>query len=558
MSEILSGIKVSNFHNLDETLRVSREIIDSLSPIALKELSGGNEHDLDKVINSVVAETHACLFGGLEGVNSQLGKFDNQSVYYLERLSETINDTLNQESLTYFLMNVLQDFELNWHHLEWADALQRYKYLCMIAARDHGKSYMMSNGYAAWRLYRYKKNSKRPDLSKLGKEGWIFSFSKTQGSRLLTTLKETIKDNPILNELLYPGSDGWAETKINCKNGARVIIGSAGESVRGAHPGWIVVDDFLKDNVLYSEEQRKKSKDYFHSVIMNMIQPMGQVVVIGTPFHEQDLYGDLKTKSGWHVREYPSIFPDGRILWRRRYDFKTLLEKKITQGTINFSREHLCRPISNDSTIFPFNVLQRSLLGGQNFCMVSNIESFPIKLDRVAIGVDLAISSSIGADYTVFVVGGVDSEENIWILEVVRLHGASYDEQISKLKSLNINFHPNLIQIETNGFQAMFGQMADKEGMPVVNEATTAKSKNDLKTGLPGLALLFERGKIKIPSADQRSKDMKDLMFSELSSITWTSNGLQATSGHDDIPMAMHQLVKGLMRFSGGFEFGWM
>lgn len=543
---------------LNEALRVSKELLETLPPEAIKEMCGGYEKDLDKLIQTIVTETYQCMFGGLHSAKSDIGKFSHSSIHYLDKLGSSVEELLVQESLTYFLMSVMPDFEMNWHHVEWAEAAQTYKYICMLAARDHGKSYFWSNGYAAWRLYRYKKTSKRPDLNKLGREGWLFSFSKTQGSRLLTTLKESIEEVPMLRERLFPGSnDGWAETKIRCKNGTKVIVGSAGESVRGAHPGWIVVDDFLKDNVLYSEEQRKKSIDYFHSVIMNMIQPGGQVAVVGTPFHAQDLYGDLKSKKGWHVREYPSIFPDGTILWGNRYDFATLYEKKSTQGTINFSREHLCRPITSDSSIFPYNILERSLIGSQHYSFVKNIESFPVKLERIGIGVDLAISSNIGADYTVMVVGGVDSEENIWILDMVRLHGATYDQQIGHLKTLNMNFRPSIIQIETNGFQAMFGQMAERENLPVMSAATTAKSKNDLKTGLPGLALLFERGKIKIPHGDQRSKDLKDLIFTEFSSITWTSNGLQATGSHDDIPMAIHQLVKGLDYRNTGFGFEW-
>ncbi len=891
------------FEELNEAFRVSKELIETLPPEAVKEMMGGYEKDLDLLLQSIVTETYQCMYGGLHAAKSQVGKFNPSSVHYLDKLTKSVEELLVQESLTYFLMSIMPDFEMNWHHVEWAESAQQYKYLCMLAARDHGKchgkgtkvrmfdgsiknieeikkgdlvmgvdstprevisthsgvdnlymikqskgddyvvnskhtltlihknrlskreevvdidlpelqkfstnwikerfrgfkvpielpekdlpiepyylglwlgdgnknntvittadeeivnylksyadriehkctkvksskyswrihnkggdnkgifsnkvlislseqkllfnkhipeiylrnsrknrlkllaglidsdgdkwcgsfhfnntnkilaeqvkdladslgfkakilmskddyenycvsisgnlyeiptllkrksvtreyketnnsnkipnhidgipisrisslqiesigvgeyfgitidgdsryvladgtvthnSYFWSNGYAAWRLYRYKKTSKRLDLNKLGREGWLFSFSKTQGSRLLTTLKESIEEIPMLRERLYPGTtDGWAETKIKCKNGTKVIVGSAGESVRGAHPGWIVVDDFLKDNVLYSEEQRKKSIDYFHSVVMNMIQPGGQVVVVGTPFHAQDLYGDLKTKKGWHVREYPSIFPDGTILWSNRYDFKTLYEKKETQGSINFSREHLCRPITSDSSIFPFSILERSLVGSQIYTMVKNIESFPVKLERVGIGVDLAISSNIGADHTVMVVGGIDAEENIWILDLVRLHGASYDQQIAQLKTLNFNFRPNVIQIETNGFQAMFGQMAERENLPVINAATTAKSKNDLKTGLPGVALLFERGKIKIPHGDQRSRDMKDLIFTEFSSITWTSNGLQATGSHDDIPMAIHQLVKGLDYRNTGFGFAW-
>lgn len=692
--------QATSFDRIQESLRVTQEIIENLSPKALIELNSGYENDRDKLLKAMITETYASMYGGVES-KSVMGKFSIEGVYYLDKLGETMEEILRVENFLYFLMSVMPDFELNWHHIEWCEMVQRYKYLNILAARDHGKcldpetpirmydgsikkikhivvgdkvmgpdsnlrtvlelhsgedemfkikqsrgddyivnsrhtltlfhnyvckvvdidiqellkiedyqntfkglqfarglsiqkshikiepigrgkyvgftcdgdhrfllgdgtvthnSYFWSNAEPAWRLYRYNKNSKRPEIGKLGKEGWLFSFSKTQATRLLTTLKETIEDNPILREKLMPErpSDGsWAETKIRCKNGAKVIVGSAGDSVRGAHPGWIRVDDFLKDNVLYSKQYREKSTAYFHSVIMNMIQPGGNVVVVGTPFHAQDLYGDLKTKSGWHYREYPSIFPNGKLLWRRRYDFKTLMEKRETQGTINFSREHLCRPITNESSIFPFHILERSLVGTKNICMAKNIESFPIRLVKVGIGVDLAISSSVAADYSVMVVGGVDEADNVWIVDYIRLHGASYNEQIAKLKSLNLAYRPHIVNIESNGFQAMFGDGANAEGLPVAKSTTTSKSKNDLKTGLPGIALLFERGKFKVPHGDKYSIDKKDEMFAEFSSITYTDKGLQATNGHDDIPMAVHQLIRGLS-YGTGFGVTWM
>lgn len=557
-TKIISG--GTPFDKIGEAFRISTEIVENLSPAALKQLHSGYERDLEVLLKAIMTETYLTLYGNVKDPYSTIGTISSGNLFYLEKLCETMDDVLKNESLLYFLMNVMEGFELNWHHMEWADMVQSHKYICCLAARDHGKSYFYSNGYAAWKLWRYNKDSKRKELSSLGREGWIFSFSKTQATRLLTTLKESIEDIPQLREKLFPGkSDGWAATSIKCKNGTKVTVGSAGESTRGAHPGWEVVDDFLKDNVMYSSEQRKKLTTYFHSVIMNMIQPGGQVIVVGTPFHSQDLYGDLRGKKGWHYREYPSIFPDGRLLWRRRYDFKSLMEKKETQGMINFSREHLCRPISSDSSIFPFTILQRALAGTQHICMVKNRESFPIKLKRWGIGVDLAISAKIGADYTVMVVGGMDEEDNIWIVNVVRLHGASYQEQISKLKMMNIAFKPDIIQIESNGFQQIFGELANaKENMPIINKPTTTKTKYDATTGLPGLALLFERGKVKIPHGDEYSVNIKDEMFAELSSITFTDKGLKATLGHDDIPMAMHQLLRGLSYGNNNFGFSFI
>lgn len=902
------------FDKIAETFRITTEIVENLSPAALKQLHSGYQSDLDKLMKAIMTETYATLYGGDKTAKSSIGTFNNEGIFYLEKLGETIDEVLTNENLLYFLMNVMDDFELNWHHIEWCDMAQAYKYICLLAARDHGKclapetpvrmydgsikkigeikvgdkvmgpdskcrvvlhihegedemfkikqsrgddyivnsrhtltllykrnkrssreeriedidlkdiqqlsgnwvreryrgfkvvveypersidiepyflglwlgdgskhntdvtnidkevinylkdyalrlgmkisrqanawkihnkgnletggvfnnkllkllrkyellplednisrkhipenylinsrenrlellaglmdsngnkwagglhfsnknlklilqvkdlcdslgfrtmvgkryyekydcyyygvsisgniheiptriprkstsleykqsvnsnkipnhidnlpisvisnikiepmgrgkyvgftcsgdqrfllgdgtvthnSFFWSNGYAAWKLWRYNKDSKRKELSVLGREGWLFSFSKTQATRLLTTLKDSIEEIPRLREKLYPGkNDGWAATSIKCKNGTKVTVGSAGESTRGAHPGWVAVDDFLKDNVMYSSEQRNKITTYFHSVIMNMIQPGGQVIVVGTPFHAQDLYGDLRGKKGWHYREYPSIFPDGRLLWHRRYDYKTLIEKKETQGMINFSREHLCRPVTSDSSIFPFSILTRALAGTQHICMAKNKENFPIKLKRWGIGVDLAISAMIAADYTVFVVGGEDEDGNIWIVNVIRMHGASYQEQIAKLKLLNTAFKPDIIQIESNGFQQIFGEIADAKGnMPIINKPTTAKTKYDPTTGLPGLALLFERGKIKVPHGDDYSVNVKDEMFAELSSVTYTDKGLKATLGHDDIPMAIHQLLRGLSYGNSNFGFSFI
>lgn len=537
-------------------MRIVLEIIENLDDASLQQLLGGSQNDIDVLLRNLVTETYASIYGESVGDKalSSLGSFDPNGGFYLDKLTNTVEETLRIESLTYFLISVMPNFEMNWHHVEWAEAIQTYKMLCILAARGHGKSYMFSNAYPVWRLYRYNKFSKRKDLSSLGREGYMFSFSKTQAVKLLRTVKETIDDNDILRDKLKPsGGDGWAETKIQLKNGTRIIVESAGASTRGAHPGWIVVDDFLKDNVLYSKDQRDKYTNYFHSVIKPMLEPGGQLIAVGTPFHSQDLYGDLRDKKGFHYREYPAIFPSGKLLWSNRFTLEHLLQEKDVLGSINFSREYLVRPITNDSSIFPFNILEKSLIGMTNYKMVNNLESFPIKFKRVAIGVDLAISANVGADFTVYAVLGLDDEDCIWILKVIRLHGRSYQEQIAHLKKLYVDFRPDIIQIESNGFQAMFSQAADSEGLPVHSDATTSKSKTDLKTGLPGIALLFERGKIKMPIGDKESRDMKDLIFAEFSSITFTNNGLQATNGHDDIPMAIHQGVKALDYRNTGF-----
>ena len=545
-----------------ECLKVVDEIIDGMDDSGILELMSGSGGDIDKVLDNLLSDTYQVLYTG----DTQI----DFAPRYTERLSESIEETLRCKNITYFITSVLPDFQLGWHHLEWGDLVHRHNKLCIEAARDHGKSYYFSNAYAAWQLYRYSKPkkmiySKRPSKSNSNR-GYLFSFSLQQSVDLMEILKGTIEGNDILRERLFPdsrNSGAWASTNIVCKNGARLTCKGFGSSVRGAHPYWIVVDDGLKDNVIYSQLQRQKSIDYFHSVIMNMLVPGGQIIVVGTPFHASDLYGDLKSKSkaatgsdkGWFVIEYPAIFPDGRILWSARWGFNDLMEKKTTQGNIIFSRENLCRPITNESSIFPLKILERSLLRMENYTLVRNRDDFPMKFNKVVVGCDFAISGNVGADYAVFTVWGVDDETGErWLLYFYREKGKTFHEQMQVLRGINVRFRPDTFVMEQNVMQQIFVQESDKQGLPVVGH-TTGIDKYDLKTGWPGLAIDFERGKIHIPIGDKYSQDVKDLIFTDLGSVAFTDHGLESVGEHDDISSSFWLAKLAANLITTGFKY---
>ena len=547
-----------------ECLNVVDEIIDSMDDRGIMELMSGSGGDIDKVFDNLMSDTYKVMFTGNPNIDF--------APKYTQRLSESIEETLRCKNITYFITSVLPDFQLSWHHLEWGDLVHRHNKLGIEAARDHGKSYYFSNAYPAWQLYKYSKPksmrySKRPSKSNSNR-GYLFSFSLQQSVDLMEILKGTIEGNDILRERLYPdsrNSGAWASTNIVCKNGARLTCKGFGSSVRGAHPYWIVVDDGLKDNVIYSQLQRQKSIDYFHSVIMNMLVPGGQIIVVGTPFHASDLYGDLKSKSktatgsdkGWFMIEYPAIFPDGRILWPQRWSFADLMEKRTTQGNIIFSRENLCRPITNESSIFPLKILERSLLRMENYILVRNRDDFPIKFNKVVVGCDFAISSNVGADYTVFTVWGVTDDRDMYLLHMYRESGKTFHEQMQVLRGINVRFRPECMVLEQNTFQQIFVQESDKQGMPVIGH-TTGIDKYDLKTGWPGIAILFERGKIHIPIGDKYSQDIKDLIFTDLGSVAFTDHGLESVGEHDDISSSIWLATLGANKLMTGFKYAFI
>lgn len=562
--------QTTTLNKLEETYSLAEEIMSNLDDLALGELLSGNGNDIDKLYDSMLGEIYEVLYGK-EGRT-----VEESNLFYLPNLAASVEENLRINNLNYFATSVLPNFEMNWHHVEWNNMIMNFKKLAIIAARDHGKSYLISHLYPIWKMYRYtsQKNLMTPnkDLA-LCERGFIITNEMELAKDLLEIIKGTIEESPILNERLKPKSrDDWGTIKIRCKNGARLGLKSYGSSFRGRHPHYIIVDDFLKDNVLYSEMQRKKAIDYFHSVIMNAIVPGGQVLVAGTPFHENDLYGDLKESmkrsmnskdpetraAGWRVFEYPSIYPDGRVLWEDRYTLKDLLMKREDQGNLRFSREHLVRPIVSDSSIFPYDILKNSVLNMDNFTLAKSRENFPMVFNRVVTACDFAMSSSVGADYSVFGTFGIDDMNRMWLMHFWREKGASYAQQLAVLKSINTNFRPDVMILEVNQMQRIFAEGATDSGLPVIPH-TTGTNKYDLEKGLPSVALIFERNAIKFPRGDEHSKNVSDLILSELSSVTWTDKGkLEGVGEHDDTAMMIWLASLGKNALTSSFGFGFL
>lgn len=551
------GTNTLDVTRLMEIQRVTEEVVENLDDYSLDFLLSGNESDVDVFLRILKEETGKALYGNKEIVSEG-------GIEYVSHLQETFEETLRIESFAYFLTSVFVDFDLNWHHIEWANMAQLYKKLCIIAARDHGKSYFWSNAYLIWKMYRYQNprkvlNKPRRELSLLSERGVLITNEMSLGRELLEMLKDNIESNDVLRERLYPDTkENWSKESIKCKNGARLQVKSYGTKFRGRHPAYAVVDDYLDDSALYSKDQREKFSNYFHSVIMNAVLKDGDVKVIGTPFHEKDLYGGLKTKKNWKLFEYPSIMPTGEVLWPQRYDLNDLLEKREDQGSIIFTREHLVKPVASNSTLFTHDLVLSATSGMDQYKLVKSRENFGKIFPLVVTGCDFAMSANVGADYTVFLTWGVEINGTMWLLHMWRVKGRKYGEQLAMLKAINRNFKPDVFMLETNQFQQIFADGAEEIGLPIFPH-NTGRDKHDLRKGLPSVVVRFERGKIKLPRGDQHSINQTDIIISELTSVAWTDKGLQGVGEHDDCPMAVWQSdLAARFILQGDFKLGFL
>lgn len=522
-------------------------IIERLPEKALNQLLEGYGNDVDTMLREMVYQSEKALYLGRT--------MDSESLSYVDNVKASMDNTLKILSLNYFITTMLPKFQLGWRNIEWSNLTQLYPWSCYLCARASGKSYQWSYAFILWRLWSYTRpTAYRQDTTDNAnrKETCYITNTFTLAKVQIAKVTEEIEANDLIKEKLNPyNKASIGETAIKTETGSTLHVRGKDSMIRGLHVGACLCDDMPDESSLYSDEQREKLKELLKGTIEPIVEPYGYFLVTGTPYSSapNELYQVLKADKRFYCFEYPILFPDGRPLAPDRYTFEQILDKKEELGTIVFNREYLVVPISDTSTIFPYEYLMRSIIGMETIRFASSIDDFPFKLTRVHIGVDFAVSGNIGADYTVYSVWGKDAMDNYYLLYYYRKRGMSHNEQVDKIVQLDRLFHPNKIRCEANGFQSILSGLAKERGLKNIEPFTTTEgNKKDLYTGLPSLSAMFERGQIKCPYAMGETRQAVDLMFGEFSSITFRSdNGkLEAASGHDDVVMANFLAINSL------------
>lgn len=516
------------------------DIIDRLpSPTISQLFSGGYKRDMDKMLETIIDQTeYAMNFGR---------SLDTEKLEYVDNLFASMDENLRILSYNYFNATVLSNFNLGWRNLEWGNLTQLFPWSSYLCSRGSGKSYMWCYSFPLWRLYSYA----RPMLyggdtvdNKNRKETAMITNTMTLAKVHVNKIIEEITTNDILKEKIDPnGKAKLGETAIEGENGAILHVRGKDGFIRGLHVGAAIIDDMPDESSLYSDEQREKLKEVFRGTITPIVEPYGYLIVSGTPYSTapNELYNVIKGDKRFYSFEYPIVFPDGRPLAPDRYTFEDIKTKRIELGSIVFAREYLVIPISDNSTIFPYEYLRRSTVGMDKVSFADSIEFFPFELQRVVVGCDFAVSGNIGADYTVYSVWGIDHSNDFYLINYFRAKGMSHNEQVDKIVLFNRLYKPDKIVCEANGFQGILSALARERGLSNIEQFTTTEgNKKDLYSGLPSLSAMFERGQIKVPYKEGETRQKVELMFSEFASVTFRSDKgkLEASSGHDDIVMS--------------------
>lgn len=230
-------------------------------------------------------------------------------------------------------------------------------------------------------------------------------MSKSSTSAQLSTdnLKMLLMSSPEVTKLFgavkaQKGAlDGYDQTFSKAawatSYGAFVLPRGCGQQVRGLlyrfkRPDLFVFDDLEDDELLASEEQRKKIKDWFHSQPMKCIDEYSEdykFIYIDTVKHEDSLLEQLLKSPEWESVRLSLC--DENCNTNNPYYMSTERIKQVkkeheARGALDiFYREYLGLPVSTEDAVFmpPFQRFKESEIGDKFRMMKSVVLVDPAK-----------------------------------------------------------------------------------------------------------------------------------------------------------------------------------
>jgi len=419
---------------------------------------------------------------------------------------------LSRNSIPYFFQNVL-GFMFPTYQQEWLELMNDTQRTVIVCSRDHGKSVFM-HSWVVWNLV-----FQEPPYQML----YISSNQK----QTLVHMRDIDKmfTHPMLKK--YKPARGWAIGNITLTNGNQILERSVGSQIRGLHPQEIVIDDPLKE---FSMTGIQKVTDWFYGDMIPTLHHTASLRVIGTPFSYTDIYQQLAENPAYTVNTYPCLNALNEPLWPDRWNYEALMARKAEVGSLMFTREYMCVPISTGTSLFNPEYLDAA----KNKDLVLK----PMRREgyKYFVGVDPAISTD--GDYNVITVIEMDEEENKSIVYVDRAKNVQFRENIQKVKMIGQVFRPEAILFETNTFAKSFTQeLRQVADLNIHDFNTTRRKKQEI---ILNLQMTLENGKINFPYGNEESRRVSSVLIEEMSMFAITEKGkFEGIGAHDDMVMSL-------------------
>jgi predicted phage terminase large subunit-like protein len=221
-------------------------------------------------------------------------------------------------------------------------------------------------------------------------------------------------------------SDSSAAGRWENERGGEYFAAGVSGTITGRRGDLGLIDDPVKSREeADSEAIRKRQYEWYKADFRTRLKPNAAIVLIMTRWHELDLSGQIlpedyngecgqiiaKDGETWTVISITALNDrDDDILkrklgdtyWPGWFTTESLVQERISQGPRNWNALYQQRPAPEEGDFFKFD-------------WIKYYDKIPPKL-KIYAASDYAVTAD-GGDYTVHGIGGVDPEDNLYIVD---------------------------------------------------------------------------------------------------------------------------------------------
>lgn len=356
--------------------------------------------------------------------------------------------------------------------------------------------------------------------------------------QFLKEIKGKVETDLFKNTFGVWESPQWNMDEITVATRTKVFkepsVATAGleKSITGQHFDTIICDDLVAKENTTTAEQIQKVIQYFES-LFPILEPGGEVIVIGTRWDDNDLYGHIMKKMG-HLFDVvvKRLEVNGNFIFPEKFNNDVVATLKASMRPSFFSSQYYNDPIADEDQVFKPEHFRHWTLHKKE----ADSRGFKLLPDNLSkfTTVDLAVSEKHDADETAIVTCGWDADNNVYVLDVK--HGRfGTNEKVDQIYLAFQQYAPYQVGIEKVSAQKFFidllrwVQLNGREALPIAEVDSGGKRKEDR---IMMLEPLFRQGKIFLPQ-NCHALETQLLKFS-----------FKGTKGHDDIIDALAYQLK--------------
>lgn len=357
-------------------------------------------------------------------------------------------------------------------HRDWQRLASTHSRLIIQSAIELGKTSALAVGRVLYELGR------DPNQSVL-----VVCNTAGQSAKIAGLVARYVEHSPELRRVfpsMRPDSSGpWNQTTLTLsrtapsKDPSLQAIGVHG-NILGARVDLLVVDDPCDYENTRSTAARDDLSRWFDSTVLGRLTADARVIVVGNPWHRDDLLARLAQRAGWHSERYAITTRLGRSRWPERWPASRVESVRRDLGPREAARQLDCLPPDDADPVIGSELVLNALRLGEN----ATTEHFASAMERgdvVVLGVDTAQSEKRTADESALVLTRTRRSTGLREVTQVTAGRWGFDELVGRIVN-QCELSRAVAAIETNGGGEYVAQQVERR-VPVVRLPTTGPSK---------------------------------------------------------------------------------